>query len=117
LLNELREWKVLQPLTERGENLVFPNGVGSIDDSSNLRNRGLHPACRAAGVEEIRWHDLRHFFASILLYDLKEPDPVICELMGHSNIAFTHQIYGHWMTDARRDAEIASRLSLAFGGE
>jgi len=95
-------------------NLVFPSEDGGLWDYSNLRNRGLHPACDAAGVERIRWHDLRHFFASLLIYDLEAHEGTITTLMGHHSLAFTIEQYGHWLPDARRDLEIASRIETAL---
>lgn len=115
LLSELRAWKLAQPHAERGRDLVFPTATGSLNNVANLRNRGLTPACKSAGAEVIRWHDLRHFFASVLLFDLQESDAVVTSLMGHHSIAFTHSQYGHWMPEARRDEDISDRLGRAFG--
>jgi len=95
-------------------NLVFPSEDGTVMDQSNLRRRGLRKACDAAGVERIRWHDLRHFFASLLIYDLEAHEGTITTLMGHHSLAFTIEQYGHWLPDARRDLEIASRIETAL---
>lgn len=114
LLSDLLAWKLAQPIEQRGRNLVFPTASGSLNNVANLRNRGLTPACKSAGVEVIRWHDLRHFFASVLLFDLQESDAVVTSLMGHHSIAFTHSQYGHWMPEARRDKEIATRIETAL---
>jgi len=113
LLAKLREWKLSQPIEQRVNNLVFPTQTGAIDGVDNWRNRGLQPACKRAGVEKISWHALRHFYASILLFDLQEADAVVTTLLGHASIDFTRKQYGHWMEDARRDTDISERLARA----
>ena len=114
LLALLREWKIAQPLNQRSKNLVFPSRSGNFAFSNNWRKQVLHPACDKAGVERIRWHDLRHYFASILLYSAREDLAVVCKLMGHSDISTTHKKYGHWLKDDARDKEIGERHAAAF---
>lgn len=114
LVTALRAWKLAQPLGQRRHDLVFPAASGWIADTNNWRNRGLHPACKAAGVDLIRWHDLRHYFASVLLFELKEDHATITTLLGHHAISFTHSQYGHWMEDAKRDTDLAARLGAAL---
>ena len=115
LLFKLRAWKLAQPIEQRVNSLVFPTTTGAMDSVDNWRKRGLHKACDRAGVERITWHSLRHFFASILLYDLREADATVTTLMGHKSIDFTRSQYGHWMEDADRDTGIAERLARARG--
>ena len=58
------------------------------------------------GLHKIRFHDLRHTHASLLLYqgvDIK----TISERLGHSNIAITMNVYTHVMEDLDRKASIA----------
>jgi len=114
LVGKLRAHRDSQVGQVGRNNLVFPNEEGGVWDTANLRNRGLHPACDAAGVDRIRWHDLRHFFASLLIYDLEAHEGTITTLMGHHSLAFTIEQYGHWFPDARREAEIASRIETAL---
>ncbi len=45
-------------------------------------------------IEKIRFHDLRHTFATLLIAD-GVPIRVVSELLGHSSIGITLQIYGH----------------------
>ena len=116
LIAELRAWKLAQPIEQRRQGLVFPTATGGVADINNWRNRGLKKACRSAGVDLIRWHDLRHYFASILLFELKEEHATITTLLGHHSIAFTHAQYGHWLVDAKRDRDLGARLGAALGG-
>ncbi len=66
-------------------------------DSSALRIGQLHErlwgACRRAGLREIRWHDLRHTFASHLAMR-GVPIPQIQQWMGHATITMTMR-YAH----------------------
>jgi integrase len=118
LLASLRAWKMGQPAKQRRLDLVFPSNSGAMEVSAdNWRKRILHPACAAAGAERVTWHDLRHFFASVLIYDLGElPDATVAELMGHDSIDFTRRQYGHWLADRDRDRSIADKLGAAFKG-
>jgi integrase len=49
---------------------------------------------RAAGLPTMRFHDLRHAYATLLISTGVHPR-VLMELMGHSTITVTMNIYGH----------------------
>lgn len=68
-------------------------------------------ARKRAGLTHVRWHDLRHSFASWLVQD-GVPIPVVRQLLGHQDIKTTLR-YAHWAPEAKRQAvEVAaSRLS------
>jgi integrase len=111
----LRLWKTMQTPTEARNGFVFANEEGNMNtDNSVWRNRILHKACYKAGVERIRWHDLRHFFASILIYDLKERDTTVAAIMGHKNAAFTREQYGHWLKDVKPTTGMGDKLAKAM---
>jgi len=97
LLTPLREWRLACP---KGElDLVFPNGDGKPQHPSNLLRRGFFPALRRAGLRRIRFHDLRHTYASLLIaqgYNIK----TVSTLMGHSSIKITMDVYTHLLPDA-----------------
>jgi integrase len=65
--NTLREWKLVCPKGEIG--LVFPNGLGKVEDLGNIDKRGFQPAQIAAGLivkvkaKYTGLHCLRHFYA------------------------------------------------------
>lgn len=69
------------------------------------------PIAVAAGLPEVRFHDLRHFFASMLIAQ-KEDAKYICDQMGHSSIQVTFDTYGHLFPQARRQA--SARLERAM---
>jgi integrase len=69
---------------------------------------------RAAGVPQIRVHDLRHTAASLLLMEgvsVKE----VQERVGHANIRITLDIYAHLLADAHDSAATAMSRILAAG--
>lgn len=114
LVKDLKEWKLAQPLEQRSRGLVFPTLAGNMADVNNWRKRGLHPACIAAGIEPIRWHDLRHFYASVLLFSSKFTDAQITQFLGHTSIDFTRKQYAHWFKDPRRDKTIADEIAAVI---
>jgi len=115
VLAMLREWKLRQPLDQRARDLVFPSRTGNLANHANWRNRGLAKACKAAGVERCTWHDLRHFYASVLIFKTDLNEAIITELMGHSDIKVTTKYYARWFKDSRMEQEIAEKLGNAFG--
>jgi integrase len=66
-----------------------------------------------AGLPDFRFHDLRHSCASILLA-AGVPPKVIQEMLGHSQISTTMNIYAHVMPNLRQEA--ADAMDAAFGG-
>jgi integrase len=59
------------------------------------------------GLREIRLHDIRHTFASLLLSDGASP-VYVKEQLGHSSIQMTVEIYGHLIPSSHR--EMVNRL-------
>jgi integrase len=71
--------------------LVFTTQIGTPLDPKNLR-RWFRRACLRAGVRPIRFHDLRHTCATLLLaQDI--PARVVQEILGHSNVTLTLDTY------------------------
>ena len=76
--------------------LVFPGPGGKPLAAWMLYDHGLRPAIERAGVNRIRFHDLRHTYASLLIMAGKHPK-YIADQMGHASAAFTLETYGHLM--------------------
>ena len=114
LWHALRRWQLAPPHEQRSRGLVFPSCSGGLASADSWRKRGLHPACDRAGVDRIRWHDLRHFFASILIYQLDAGDATVAQLLGHRDTNFTRRVYGKWLADCARDQQIAQKIGAAI---
>ncbi len=55
-----------------------------------------------AGLKGVRFHDLRHAFASLMLLRGAKPK-VISEALGHASIAFTMDTYSHIISGMQGD--------------
>ena len=99
VIRVLKEWRLRCPHSEM--NLVFPNENGGFLDRHNVRKRNLNPVLRRAGVNEIRFHDLRHTFASLLLANDAHPK-YVQDQMGHASIKITMDTYSHLLPEAHK---------------
>jgi integrase len=82
---------------------VFCNSDGNPLDIQNVKNRHFNKCLEAAKLRRIRFHDLRHTFASLLLQNGESPQ-YVKEQMGHSSIKITVDVYGHMIPGANRQA-------------
>jgi integrase len=71
LVSELKRWKLRCPVGEL--DLVFPTSGGTAEHPSNVLRRGFFPTLRRAGLRKIRFHVLRHTYASLLIANKEEP--------------------------------------------
>jgi integrase len=76
--------------------LVFATTKGTPLDAQNVVNRGFKPLLKRAGLPDIRWHDLRHTCATLLLSRGVHPK-YVQQLLGHASIQLTLDRYSHWM--------------------
>jgi integrase len=77
---------------------VFPTSVGTSMSVHNLHNRSWKPLLKRAGLPNIRFHDLRHTCATLLLTKAVHPK-VVQELLGHASIQITLDTYSHLLPD------------------
>lgn len=75
------------------EGLVFSRYDGRHLDQRGFMN-DYHAFLKRHKISDVRFHDLRHTFASLLL-EIGESPKVIQELLGHSTITTTMDIYAH----------------------
>lgn len=81
---------------------VFTSTIGTPIEPDNL-SRWFKPLLKKAGLPNIRFHDLRHTAASLLLVQGVSPR-VVMETLGHSQISLTMNTYSHVMPVLQRDA-------------
>jgi integrase len=101
------------------DGFVFASMTGGPMHVRNVARRGLERAMKDAGLDEegkprLRFHDLRHCFASLLI--AQGADVVfVSRQLGHANASITLTVYAH-MFDSERHAERTSAmLEAAFG--
>jgi len=92
--------------------LVFTNEVGRPIEATNLVSRSFQPLLKRAGVPRIRFHDLRHTAATLLLGKGIHPK-IVSEMLGHSSIAITLDIYSHVIPTMQKQA--ATTMDALFG--
>jgi integrase len=93
--------------------LVFCNADGSPIDPDNFAHRDWARVLRRAELRRIRFHDLRHTYASLLIAQGAHPKYIQAQL-GHASIQTTLDRYGHLMPDAHA-AEARKLDCLVFG--
>ena len=96
----------------RDSGLVFTTPDGGALDGRNL-NRLFKMILRRAGLPDIRYHDLRHTAATLLLaqgVDVR----TIMETLDHSQIGMTLNTYAHVVPALQREA--AAKMNQILGG-
>ena len=84
------------------DDLVFASVEGKPIDPCVLTHAFGRMAWQA-GLEGVRFHDLRHTFASLMLLRGAKPK-VISEALGHASVAFTMDTYSHIIEGMQEDA-------------
>jgi integrase len=100
----------LQTHDWQDKGLIFPNPSGGYLWVDPMRKQ-LKKLLQEAGLPSIRFHDLRHSAATILLAMGINPK-VIQERLGHSHISITLGVYGHVTESMQREA--TSKLDDQF---
>ncbi len=96
----------------RDEGLVFASGVGTPANPENLVKRSFKPLLGKADLPEIRFHDLRHTCATLLLGRDVHPK-FVQELLGHATIAMTMDTYSHYLPSM--GGQVAGAMGEALG--
>jgi integrase len=93
------------------DGLVFTTTIGTPLWAGDVL-RDLRAHLERAGLPRLRFHDLRHSAASLMLAQ-GVPVRVVMETLGHSTITTTANIYQHVLPDLQRDA--ADRMEAVLG--
>ena len=81
---------------------VFSSPTGGAMSPDSTQHM-LHRVLKRAGLEQIRFHDLRHSYATLALQngvDIK----TLSSILGHFSAGFTLDTYAHVTTNMQRDA-------------
>jgi len=84
------------------DDLIFSSAEGKPINPGVLRH-SFTRVVKRAGLQGVRFHDLRHTFASLMLLRGAKPK-VISEALGHSSVAFTMDTYSHIIEGMQSDA-------------
>lgn len=119
-------WTIKQPKSDAGYRVIKlpPFVIKKITAGESERVVNLVPttvtnyfakALRKAGIEHFRFHDLRHYQASIL-HAIGIPDKYIMERGGWKTDSTLKNIYQHAMSDKRKEVEedICKRFEQAY---
>jgi integrase len=101
MVMELKRWRLACPVSAL--DLVFPNRAGKPINHNNLVSRYFHPALEKAEIDRIRWHDLRHTKASLMI-EQKENLKYIQTQLGHSSPTVTLNVYAHLLNPINQEA-------------
>jgi integrase len=93
--------------------LVFANPTGDPCLARSIERYSFAPLIHKAGVAKIRFHDLRHTCATLLLLQGVNPK-IVSEMLGHSTVAITLDLYSHVTPNMQRGA--AAAMSRALWG-
>jgi integrase len=86
--------------------LVFTNTLGRPLHPRNFLLRDFYPLLERAGLSRMRFHDLRHSAATLLL-ELGIHPKVVSEILGHSQIGITLDLYSHVTATMQQQAVTA----------
>ncbi len=95
----------------KDQDLVFANRTGAPLDVANLTNYSFRPLLERAELPRIRFHDLRHTCATLLLSRNVNPK-IVQEMLGHANISETMDTYSHVLPSMQETAVSAMESAL-----
>ena len=93
--------------------LVITDDFGEPLTGSRITERRLRPLVRREGLPSIRFHDLRHTAATLMLTAGVSPK-VVSEMLGHTSVAITLDRYSHVIPTLQDDA--VRRLDEVLSG-
>jgi integrase len=91
--------------------LVFCTSIGTHIQANNLLRRSWRPLLERAGLPAVRFHDLRHSCASLMLAE-GVPVKVVAEMLGHADVSVTLKVYAH--VSATMQADATAKMEALF---
>lgn len=107
------EQRLAMGMDYQDNDLIFATESGGMLDSCNIVKRVFNPTLQKAGLRRIRFHDLRHTCASLLIAQGENPKFIQSQLR-HASIEMTFDQYGHLFPEAGKEA--AARLDESLFG-
>ncbi len=101
--NVLQLLSSLKQVSASREDLIFADAKGRFIEPDYFDDHIFDPIRVKAGLPDIRFHDLRHFFASLLIAQGESPK-YISDQLGHASIQITFDTYGHLFPQAKAEA-------------
>ena len=111
LERQLRDMEILGDHYQ-DQGLIFTTDTGAPINPSNLRQRSFTPLLKRVGLPHMRFHDLRHTCATLLLSKGTHPK-IVQEMLGHANISMTMDTYSHVLPDMQEKAVSAMDDALS----
>ncbi|MCB2301094.1 site-specific integrase [Clostridium tagluense] len=109
LVNKLKQYKLSQKALKlkmgnlyQDNGLVFCNMFGNYLDSSNVLKR-FKKILNEMDIQDMKFHDLRHTFAT-RLFELGENPKTVQVLLGHASISITLDTYTHVLDSMKKIA-------------
>ncbi len=96
----------------RENGLIFASEIGEPLDRRYITTHRFKPLLKRAGLPQIRFHDLRHTCATLLLSKNVNPK-VVSEMLGHATIAITLDTYSHVLPSMQESTAAAMEDALA----
>ncbi|MGB2962836.1 MAG: site-specific integrase [Anaerolineales bacterium] len=90
------------------KDFVFPSTIGTAKDPSGLVKK-FKLSLKEAGLSGIRFHDLRHTSASLMLNNGVDIF-VASKRLGHAKPSITLDVYGHLLSTAQND--VAEKMEI-----
>ena len=96
----------------RENGLIFASETGEPLERRNVTKYKFWPLLKRAGLPQVRFHDLRHTCATLLLTQNVNPK-VVSEMLGHATIAITLDTYSHVLPNMQSEAAKALEDALS----
>jgi integrase len=98
------------------DDFVFATGCGTPFGHRNVQRRALEAAVARAGLARegegrLRFHDLRHTFASHPIIDLRLDVAQVSRILGHASTSITLDTYTHLFAEAAHRADIRAQMA------
>jgi integrase len=114
LASALREHKARSGYSLPGD-FVFASQTGTAMSHRNAARRGLDRALTKAGIPHLRFHDLRHTAASLMIAEYGDQPVYVSRMLGHANPSITLTVYSHLFDGATHAEQMRARLEASHG--